>query len=431
MGAGKLRKLMAYAAKVYDIGRLLGLVSDSRQQPPIPTALVARILLMVGLLRIRSFNALDPKLAEPWMQKALGEPPARRKLASVDALTYSLHRMQEASVRNVSVQVLRKAERNKTFREGWHGALRFVAIDGWELFSSYHRHCSACLTRTVRFGDKEVLQYYHSYVVALMLGEKLEVVLDMEPVRSADVRMECHEKNVKGHEGELTAAKRLIARLRETYGDLLDVLVFDSLYPNGPILTLAKENKFGVISVAKKETNEPLKEAFSLWGNQPAQRVVNDDAKNEHVELWDAPGVQTLMSYDGPIRVVRARVSKKSDPTDVTNWCFVVTGKATRLPADKVVLAGRARWHIENTAFYQFVYYWHFAHVFTHNEHALPSLLWFFFLAFNLLQLFVYRQLGGYGRDRGKDPTRTLLRLVDEFRDDLARLQTSLAWDSS
>ena len=108
-----------------------------------------------------------------------------------------------------------------------------------------------------------------------------------------------------------------------------------------------------------------------------------------------------------------------------------MTGKATKLSAFQVACAGRARWHIENTGFYQFAHCWHFTHVFTHGGNALASLLWIFFLAFNLLQRFIYRQLGGYGRDRGKDPTRTIVRVVDEFNADLARLLEPLAWNTS
>src|SRR5437016_13707724 len=54
--------------------------------------------------------------------------------------------------------------RNKTFRDGY-GALRCVAIDGGEPFSSYDRHCPNCLVRRVkvkrRTGElEEVEQYY-------------------------------------------------------------------------------------------------------------------------------------------------------------------------------------------------------------------------------------------------------------------------------
>ena len=47
----------------------------------------------------------------------------------------------------------------------------------------------------------------------------------------------------------------------------------------------------------------------------------------------------------------------------------------------------------------------------------------------NLLQLFVYRQLRGWGRNRGSNTTRTIVRLVDEMAGDLARLTKPLHWE--
>jgi hypothetical protein len=99
-------------------------------------------------------------------------------------------------------------------------------------------------------------------------------------------------------------------RLRATYGKLLNVLVGDALYSNGPFLSVAKQSGFGVIAVLKKDNNEPLKEALELWGTHPPDSIVRDDSKGEWTELWDVKGLQTLMSYDGPIRVVRIKVHK-------------------------------------------------------------------------------------------------------------------------
>jgi hypothetical protein len=316
------------------------------------------------------------------------------------------------------------------FREGWYGTLRFVALDGWEPFKSRKRHCPACLTRQVSCGKTTVTEYYHRYVVALLLGDRVEVVLDLEPVRSADVRAEAGEVDVPGHEGELTAAKRLVPRLRTTYGRWLDVLVVDALYANGPFLTVARTAGFGVLAVLKQPHQQPLKEALALWGDRPADKVLWDDARRERVALWDCPGLETLESYKGPIRVVRGQVHKARERTDHT-WCFAVTGTATRLSARQVVAAGRGRWHVENTAFHQWVVHWHFDHVFTHHATATTALLWFFVLAFNLLQLFLYRQVRSYGRDRGTDVTRTIVRFIDELRDALACLDAPVVWDTS
>ena len=140
----------------------------------------------------------------------------------------------------------------------------------------------------------------------------------------------------------------------------------------------------------------------------------------------------TGSSYKGPIRVVRGRVKnlKDSSGSSPKTWCVLVTGKAAKLSMEKVVAVARSRWHIENTGFHQWTTRWRFAHVFAHNAHGILALYWLFFAAYNLLTLFLYRQLCSYGRDRGKDPTRTISRLVDEMLDDLARLQRS-PWDTS
>ena len=434
MGAGRLRQILAHAHKIYALGALLEGVHDRRKDPRVPTSLVARIVLLLGLLRIRSFNALEPKLAEAGMQRALGMPVTPKPVCSVDTLAYSLNRMDVQSTRNAAVHVIKKAERNKVFREGWHGALRIVALDGWEPFSSYSRHCDACLTREVhvkRHGiEVTVTQYYHAFVVAMLVDERLDVVIDLEPIRSADVRTDAGERGVKGHEGELTAAKRLVPRLRKTYGGWLDALVVDALYSNGPFLTVAKESHFGVIAMLRKETDEPLKEALAIWKGKLPDKVV--DTKAEHLELWDCPDINTLDTYDGTIRVVRGIVQDAKDASvPPRTYCLAVTGCATRLVAAQVLAVGRGRWHIENTAFHQFTTCWFFDHVFTHGGDAIPALFWIFLLAFNLLQLFLYQKLRSYGRDRGKDVTRTISRLVDEMNDDRASLGSIVAWNTS
>ncbi len=109
---------------------------------------------------------------------------------------------------------------------------------------------------------------------------------------------------------------------------------------------------------------------------------------------------------------------------------MAVTGCATRLPARHILAVARGRWHIENTGFHQWTTRWYFDHVFVHDDHGIRALYWLFFAAFNLLTLFLYLQLRSYGRDRGRDPTRTISRLIDEMRDDLARLVDS-PWDTS
>jgi hypothetical protein len=443
-GRGQLRRLVAYGRKVFDLGSGLGRVTDSRRAPRTAAGLMAAVVFYTGLLRIRSFNALEPRLGEKPFLRLVGAAGERRRLCSVDTVGRSLCQMELHSVRALLVSMLHKAERNKVFREGWHGALRHVAIDGWEPFCSRHRHCPECLVRRVKIKAKDgtpigvAAEYYHRYAVALLIDERFDLVVDIEPVLPKDLRPLIGKgkgptaRLVKASldEGELTAATRLIRRVNETFG-WIDVVVADALYANGPFLTTLDTLGLGAVIIARKETDEPLREALHLWVEQAPDRIVEDTKAHERISLWDCRDLETLSSYEGKIRCVRGCVSRLKRPEEPpSTWCMLVTGKASRLAPEKVLAVARARWHIENTAFHQWITRWRFGHVFRHHPVGLRSLFWLFFAAFNLLALFQYLQLRSYGRDCGKDITRTISRLIDEMLDDLACWQ-SLAWDTS
>jgi hypothetical protein len=473
IGPGRLRALFAYGRKVYHLGERFDAISDGRREPVTPAPLIARSIHATGMLRLRSLNALEPRLGEAQFKRLIGARPGSGRVCSADTVARSLVTMKHEPVRQVSISTVAQAERNKVFREGWHGALRYAALDGWEPFSSYNRCCDHCLVRHVKVKQpdgsvREVEQYFHSYVVALMIDEWYDLFLDLEPLLPRDLLEEQAVRDGR-HEGELSAAKRLLPRVKRTF-PWLDVVVADSLYANGPFLTLAGQLRMGAIVIAKKEKDEPLKEALDIWGDSPPHQVIDDREAHERLELWDCPGVQTLSSYKGPIRVVRARVTKtgtekhdeeaptrgaregspcstanavrhqssrpsqrrlrkrnkQSGAPTPTTWCMLVTGKAASLSAPRVVRVGRGRWHEELTGFHQWTKRWRFGHVFVHHGAAIVNLFWLFLAAYNLLTLFLYRQDRSYGRARGKDVTRTISRFVDILNDDLARLDVEI-----
>jgi hypothetical protein len=432
---GRLQQLLAYGRKVYGLSGMLNRVRDRRRKPAVAAGAVAAAVFYAGLLRIRSFNALEPRLSEPGFRR-LTRGASEESLGSADTLSRALRVMDLETVRGVSLELLSKAERNKVFREGWRGALRYVAVDGWEPISSRKRHCKECLVRKVKVkgsdGEiREVEEYYHRFAVAMLIDPRFDLLLDFEPLLPSDLRPAV----VKGKnrdrlvrpaadEGELTAATRLVRRVKETFG-WVDVIVGDSLYANGPFLTALAALRLGAVIVTRKETDEPLREALHTWqGQPPAATVVTD---SERIELWDCPDIETLSTFAGPIRVVRGRITKQGSQTPST-WCLLAIGTpARRLNAEALLQVVRARWHIENTGFHQWTTRWRFNHVFVHDAKGIQALYGLFFAAFNLLTLFLCCQLRSYGRYRGKDVTRTISRLVDEMLDDLARLQVPIS----
>lgn len=431
----KLHQFEKYACNVYRLPRLLENLTDGRRGAKVPTFDVVNSLFHTAALRIPSINALEGNLKEADFQKLIGRTPKQDvKAFSADVVADVLDTLDLSRIADGVADVIGQAERNKAFRDGSYGGLRCVAIDGWEPFSSYHRHCSACLVRRVECkrasGEvEEVDQYYHRYVVALLIGPLIDVVVGIEPFRNKQTRIDCGEKNVDGDEGELTAAHRLLDKLHETYGSFIDAFVFDGLYPNGPLLTKLTKLKYGALIVLRKSDNEPLKEALALWQGQPPCKVVDDPKTKEHIEFWDVDELETLDTYKGKIRVLRAEVTKTRPRQTKSTWCVAIIGKpARRLSVGTALKAVRARWHVENTAFNQWISHWNLSHVFRHTANALMAVLLLWSLAFNLLQLFVYRRLKRPRRP--KDPTHTIRHIVEMMLRDVATLPEPMRWQA-
>lgn len=426
----KLPQFIKYACKVFDLPKLLKSFTDTRRDPDVPTFDVINSLVHTALLRIPSTNALEGDLKEADFQKLLGLSPKQDKKAfSAEVVFNVLDKLDLQPIRDAIIDLFRKAERTKALRDERYGPFRCVAIDGWEPFCSFHRHCPDCLEREVKIKTKGGIvtrtQYYHQYVVAVLVGPLLDIVLGIEPIRNKAARIRAGEKRVTGDEGELTAAHRLLDSIHETYGSFLDAFIFDSLYPNGPMLTKLTKYNYEAFVITKNADNEPLKEALALWEGQPPCLVVDDKENKEHIEFWDTDEIETLDTYKGKTRVFRAVVTHPQKKK--RTWCVAVIGdRARRVALPSACKAARARWHIENTAFHQWVTYWNLDHVFHHTSNATMAIVLIWSLVFNLLQFFVYRRLKRPRRP--KDPTDTIRHIVEVMLRDVAALPGPIPW---
>ena len=426
----KLFQFEKYACNVFGLPQMLATFRDRRRAPDIQTFDVVNSLFHTALLRIPSINALEGDLKEPDFQQLIGRKPRQDiKAFSADVISNVLDKLDLELVDRALENSIWRAERNKVFREGSYGALRCVAIDGWEPFASFHRHCPYCHVRKVKKELKtgevvKVDQFYHRYVVALLVGPLIDAVLAIEPVRNKKALEEAGEP-FDTDEGELTAALRLLDKLKQTYGTFLDAVIFDGLYPNGPVLTKLSEHGYAGFIVMRNENNEPLKEALAIWANQPPCLQVQDSKAKEQIDFWDVHDLDTLDTYKGKVRAIRAIVKKAGETTKT--WCVAIVGKRMKTVSLRTALRiTRARWHIENTAFHQWTSYWNLNHVFRHTANALMAVLLIWSLTFNLLQFFIYRRLKRPRRP--KDPTQTIRHIVEVMLRDLACLIEPLCW---
>lgn len=426
-GRDKLSALLRYGTGPYTLLQGLSTVRDRRRQPRIPTEDVLRSLLFTATLRIPSLNALEGSLKSAGFQRLLGRTVEEgTKSFSADTVSRVLDGAYLDDLRGLVRELIEQSERKKLFREGEPGCLRVVALDGWEQHKSYHRHCDDCLTREVSVGDnKKRTQYYHRWVVALLLGQQVDLVLDAEPLLPADKR-DPKDKAGDAHEGESTAALRLLDRLHSTFGAWLHLFVTDALYASGPWMTRIVEHDYGAIITVKKETDEPFKDFLLLIRDQPPAHSWQEEEKGERYQAWDVDDIETLDTFKGKCRVLKVEVrTSGSDSPHI--WCAAVVGNAARrLPARTIHRVQRSRWHIENTLFNQWTQYWNLEHVFRHTTNAVQAVTLLWILAFNLLQLFVYCRLR---RPRlPRDPSETICDIVREIAAAIASLRRRVPW---
>lgn len=479
----RLHQFENYVHEAYDVPTLMNGWRDGRLDPKISTFDVVNSLFHAALFRLPSINSLEANLQEADFQKLLGFRPKQGKpIFSAEPIVDVLDSLQLSDVEHTLLDVFWKAERNKAFREGWHNGLRLVAIDGWEPYCSYERHCDACLTRQIEYGPKRGdgtratrTQYYHRYVVAFLSGATTEVVVGLEPLRTKAQRIAAGDIDCETDEGEETAAKRLLDKLHQQYGTFIDAFLLDGLYADGPLFTkVVNELNYSAFVVLKNPNQQPLKFAEEIFAHWKPSKVIDEPQHHEHVELWDIDNVRTMPNFDGPVRVVKAVVTKtkpksaprlvksraqrrlekrqaalrerqkiangrapkpaeaavttvEPKPREPTTWCIAMVGeKAQKVSAEKGHRIMRGRWHIEDTLFHSWVTGWNLDHVYRHTANALLAVILIWTLVFNLMQLFLFRRLKR--QRKPKDPTDTIRHIVEVMKRDIRDLHEPVPW---
>lgn len=363
-----LKRLLAYADKVFSLRDALAQVRDTRQYPQIATALVVRSLLVMLLGRVGSLNGLAQVRPAPWLKRWLGGTPP-----SADTLGRVAAGVSPEDVRRLLQHHYARRRRNKGLPSPPEG-LRPVIFDGHEANASYRRCCPECLPRTVHTAQGERTQYYHRYVAALLALPPAYLLLDVE--------------RQKPGEDEMACARRLLERLLSVYPRAFDVVCGDNLYMNPDFCRLALEHGKDFIAVLKNENRNLLQDARSLFeGREPQEGRREKTA----CRWWDLEGFTSWETLKAPVRVVRSvetrtvhRQRTGEDERIESEWVWVTSLPRARAGTALVVRLGHGRWAIENQGFNELVNAWHADHVYKHEANALLVFWLLTGLAYNL-----------------------------------------------
>jgi hypothetical protein len=425
-GKGRLRQLMGYLTQVMNLPRLAEeIIRDSRRCPVYRGSTCILLCILMVLLRYRSFNSFEPRLTEPAMRKVFGNRPVP---TCVDTLRNALMKVDLDTLEKLHQAIMRIAAKNKALRGTLHQGLRFFAFDGFEQIRSRKRSCPACLTATYESTGEVVTDHFHRFVFLHSIGPGPQLLLGLQPLASVSVRQATMPDAIKA-EGELTAVKPAIDRLRKVFPKMYDVGIGDALYPNGPMLNFMKEGKpsYDLIAVLKKPTDEPLADALTLYASMAPTDIYYDEQREEWVRLWDTEGFQTLQSCRYPLRVIKAQRTQSPrnalslinwDGPSVSTWWMVTTIPTERLTGPAVFDAQRRRWDQESVN-NDFTQNWFIKHSFIHHETGTTAMAYVFMIAYNLFQLFWHRRLSEKTRK-----SYTMIAIADEMRLDLPQIRS-------
>ena len=361
----ELPSFAAYLSKVFRFRDALPTLRDARLDPEIPPQAVFLAAFYSFVFRLRSFQELEADLAQRHFRDWIGSP----RSFGDDTLRYSLSGFALEPLEQMLVEVNRRLKRNKAFDVGRVQGRIVAALDGIEVLSSFSRCCESCLQRRILYPNPEGppaerIQYYHRAVGCQIVSSPVKPLLAIEWLQPG--------------EGEDTAALRLLRRLPDLYGSrFFDILLLDSLYPQTPMLKLAREIGWDVVIALKQEKRDLYQNAMGLFqARGPDHHFCQHHAgTTTEVDLWQTEGLPFTQDYPEPVRVVRSRerVTQQHRRQDhlqpeTTNhqWLWITTLDAQAFPAPVVRTLGHDRWKNENNGWNDLTQNWTLKHGFLH-----------------------------------------------------------------
>ncbi len=353
----RLPNFLRYVNKVYGFSQTIESMQGNGNAEISPQTIFMSMFLCM-LLRLGSLRQLasDAKAGK-----------IRKFLPRIDKETYCANTvgngLEDMDVKMLQCElsvVPRKLRRNKAYGNAEHprtiGGFRIVAVDGTEHFRSESIHCPDCMVVRVKVKDGIKINYVHRIVIMYVVGRlhssSVQVILGAEPARPKDVIA----GEETGHEGEGTAAKRLIEDMIALYGNgFFHILTTDAYYSNKPfVLFLDSLGKY-LVSRVKDARTTLYKEINTL--SQMVEPIHIDDRENRIESLiYEIPELHAVLDWDVPTRgfkiIEKAYKIVSGEKVYIKEETFLCmsTLPVEMADANTVRQIIHAKWGVENNA---------------------------------------------------------------------------------
>jgi hypothetical protein len=255
----------------------------------------------------------------------------------------------------------------------------------------------------IKTKDGIKTEYVHRIVimqtVGVMHSSAVQTILGAEPIQPKDRQA---GEEPAGHEGEGVAARRLIVKMIDFYGNqFFIVITTDALYTNEPFVLFMNALGKYLVSRVKNERTTLYKEIEAL-SSLVNPIYVND--WEEQIEYWvyEIPDLQESLGWEVPIRGFKVIekdykiVSGEQIYTKEETFHCMTTLPVEMADADVVRQIVHAKWGIENNGIKDLKDNWYMEHNFHHEPNATFGILLIMFMAYNLLYAYVFRHMKSY-----------------------------------
>jgi hypothetical protein len=357
MIAPKARKHLSADALLSMLRTGFAALADHRSGNPdisLTDALMSAFALFS--LKSPSLLAFDKERTEDNLQRVFGI----ERVPCYTAMREILDPVEPESLHPLFKHIFGALQRGKAleemvFVEGHY----LLALDGTGYFSSQQIHCASCLETHHRNGT---VTYRHQMLgAALIHPERREVIpLMPEPI----VKQDGTEKN----DCERSAAKRLIAKLRQDHPHLKLIVTEDGLSSNAPHIQVLQDHHLHYILGVKEGDHAYLFEQVAAA--EQAGRVTYYDRQDAETGLRH----RFRFVSDVPLNESHAdlRVNFLEcwewDGDKVQHFSWITDLRVNKGTVDQIMRGGRARWRIENETFNTLKNQgYHFEHNFGHG----------------------------------------------------------------
>lgn len=218
-------------------------------------------------------------------------------------------------------------------------------LEGSAYFHATQIHCPSCLRQRQANGE---MPYSHVVVGATVTraGSHAILPLDAEEVRNTD--------GLQKQDGELTAAKRLVKRLRAEHRQLSLCMVGDDRYGHDPLIEELRAVRMRFVLVAKPTSHVALFEQIEERERRgECGRGTWTEGSGRHRRAFAYRSVADVpLTQSGAVRVNFLEVwERRPDGTVGYHNSWVTDFLVTPATVAAIVGIGRARWKIENEQF--------------------------------------------------------------------------------